>query len=93
MSSLTKAVSSKASPTKKYTVDLPQALYDELKEQADKRDSSMREMLRQCLRFGLIALKIDEDPNADIIFRERVSTTTKDGEQLVETRESRVQFL
>jgi hypothetical protein len=77
----------------KFTVSLPVEIYDALKEIADKRDTSIREIMRQCLKFGLTAIRISEDPNAEIIFRERIQSGEKDGKPIYEIRDSRVMLL
>jgi metal-responsive CopG/Arc/MetJ family transcriptional regulator len=57
-------------PLERYTLSLPAELYGELKELAEHRGVSTNEMVRQCLKFGLVAMKIDGDPNAELFIRE-----------------------
>lgn len=72
----------------RYTLSLPEPIYEEIRTQAEKHNTTIKEVVRQCLKFGLIAMKMDEDPNADIFFRERED---RSGE--IETIETRVKFL
>lgn len=55
---------------KKYNLALPQALFDELQEVADKRHTTVVELLRRFIKLGLIAIQIDETPDAALIIRE-----------------------
>ena len=66
---------------KKYTLDLPTSLYDDIKQQASSQDRSIKEILRQCVQFGLTAMKIAQDPNASIIFRERIHLDPNSGKE------------
>lgn len=74
--------------TKKYTLSLPEEIYNDLQEKADRYDTSIKNMVRQCLKFGLIGIEVNEDPDSDIIFRERVRTNGQ-----VETRDTHVKFV
>lgn len=74
--------------SQKYTLSLPVEIYEELKETADRYDTSVKNLVRQCLKFALIGIKVNEDPDSEIIFREGVEV---DGR--VETRDTRVKFL
>lgn len=58
------------SDIKKYNLALPQELFDELQEVADKRHTTVVELLRRFIKLGLIASQIDETPDAAIIIRE-----------------------
>lgn len=60
------------SETKRYTLPLPETIYDEIQRLAETYDRSMKDVLQQCLRFGLTVIKITEDPNSEIIFREKL---------------------
>ena len=74
--------------SQKYTLSLPVEIYNELKNTANNYDTSMKNLVRQCLKFGLIGIEINEDPDSEIIFRENVG---EDGR--VEFRDTRVRFL
>jgi hypothetical protein len=58
------------SEIKKYNLALPQTLFDELQEAADKRHTTVVELLRRFIKLGLIAIQIDETPDAALIIRE-----------------------
>ena len=74
--------------SKKYTLSLPVEIYNELKDTADKYDTSMKNLVRQCLKFALIGIEVNEDPDSEIIFRENIGENGR-----VETRDTRVKFL
>lgn len=59
-------------PAQKYTLSLPTAIYEELSKEAERQDRSIKEVVRWCLEFGMIGMKIREDPNAELILREKV---------------------
>jgi hypothetical protein len=73
----------------RYTLALPTEIYDEIKAQADRRGMSIKELVRQCLKFGLVAIKLDEEPNTDLFIKERVSNS--DGSE--QTKETRLKFV
>ena len=75
-------------PEQRYTLSLPIEIYQELKTQADKHDISIKDAVRQCLKFGLVAIRIAEDPDADLIIREKVTS-----EKGVNARETRLEFV
>ena len=79
--------------SQKYTLSLPKEIYDEMKEQARKRGCSIKDVVRQCLKFGLIAMKIDEDTKSEILFREHILITQEDGSSVTENRDTRLRFL
>lgn len=69
----------------RYTLSLPPRLYEELREQAEKHDTSIREVVRQLLKFGLVAMKLDDDPSTELIIREKISSA-EDSDDMRETR-------
>jgi hypothetical protein len=75
--------------SQKYTLSLPTEIYEELKTIADKHDTSIKDVVRQCLKFGLIAMKLDGDSESTIIFRERI----KKGEDEYEYKDTTVRFM
>ena len=74
----------------RYTLALPSEIYEELRKEADKREMSIKEIVRQCLKFGLIGLKIGDDPNTDLLIREKVASG---GGDEAAVRETRLQFI
>ncbi|MBV9789516.1 MAG: hypothetical protein JOZ51_15125 [Chloroflexi bacterium] len=73
----------------RYTLTLPSEIYEELKGQAEKRGLSIKEAVRQCLKIGLVAMKVDEDPNAEMFIKEKI----QDASGVSEIKETRLQFI
>ncbi|HEX8231543.1 MAG TPA: hypothetical protein VF826_19860 [Chloroflexia bacterium] len=74
----------------RYTLALPGLVYDELRKEADAHDVSIKEVVRQALKFGLVAMKLEADPNVDIIIRERIPSENGGG---TEIKESHLKFI
>lgn len=55
----------------RYTLSLPEAIYEEIRLKSDKHNTSIREVVRQCLKLGLIAMEISENPDKALIIREK----------------------
>lgn len=73
------------SDTQRYTLSLPKDVYDELSKEAEKKSISINTVIRQCLKLGLLSLKVDSDPNAELIYREWRPSGT-DGERVAYDR-------
>lgn len=73
----------------RYTLTLPEELYEELRGIAEANSASIKEIVRQCLKFGLVAIKIDGNPNSELIVREKSSA--KNGEDIFQ--ETRLRFI
>lgn len=73
----------------RYTLTLPSEVYNELKEQAEKRGLSIKEAVRQCLKIGLVAMKVDEDPNTEMFIKEKIEHASG----VSEIKETRLQFV
>lgn len=56
----------------RYTLSLPAELYEELKTQAEKKDTSIKDVVTRCLKIGLVAMKTDDDENIELLVRERM---------------------
>jgi hypothetical protein len=56
--------------SKRYNVVIPEDLYQQLQEAADRRGISYSELLRRFIKLGLIATWIEELPDAALIVRE-----------------------
>ena len=63
----------------RYTLSIPPAIFNELREQADKHSQKISDVVRQCLKVGLVALKVEDDPDSQIYIRRQ---TEEDGEQV-----------
>ncbi len=72
----------------RYTLSLPDQIYEELRIKADKHGTSIKEVVRQCLKVGLIAIEVNENPSTDLLIRERSSNGDSS-----EVKETLVQFL
>jgi len=57
-------------PTRRYNLALPGDLYDELQKLAEKNGTSIVEMLRRFIRLGLLAARLQEDPNSALLIRD-----------------------
>ena len=57
-------------PLKKYNLTIPQALYDDLENLADREHTSVLELVRRFIKLGLIAVKVQETPGAGLFIRE-----------------------
>lgn len=55
---------------KRYSLSLPEELFNEVQELADKRQTSVIDLLRRFIKLGLLAAQIDGDPNAALIIRQ-----------------------
>ncbi len=67
----------------KYTLSLPTEIYDELRAQAERRETTIKELVRQCLKLGLLAVKLEEKPNnAGLFIKEQLP----DSDVMRETR-------
>lgn len=49
---------------------IPDEIYDELKKIAFKRDIGVFELIRKFIKFGFLAVSIEDDPNTALILRE-----------------------
>lgn len=55
---------------KRYNLVLPEEMYAELERVAQKRHTSMVEILRRYIKLGLLVEQIDERPGAELLIRE-----------------------
>ena len=63
-------MATKINELKRYTLVLPHELYDEVKRIADVRHISVVELFRKFLRLGILAMKLEDDPESALIIRE-----------------------
>ncbi len=75
----------------RYTLSLPADVYKELEKLAEERGVTTNEVVRQCLKFGLVAMKIDEDPTSELFVKEKVPRAGD--HNTVDVRETRLQFV
>lgn len=55
---------------KRYNLNLPDELYDEVEAIAKERSVSVVAVLKQFIKLGLLVAKIEKDPNSELIIRE-----------------------
>src|SRR5262245_58664691 len=55
---------------KRYNLVLPEDLFTALQELADKRQTTVVDLIRRFIKLGLIAAKVEETPDAALIIRE-----------------------
>ena len=72
----------------RYTLSLPQPIYNELDEQAKRHDRTLKDVVSMCMKFGLIALKLDQNPDSELLLRERVQENGQ-----VATKETLIQVI
>jgi hypothetical protein len=53
----------------RYNIELG-SLYGEVQDVAEKYETSVAEVIRKSIRLGLLAAKLQDDPNAALIIRE-----------------------
>lgn len=75
---------------KRYTLSLPPVIYNEIREQAERNNTTIGEVVRQVLKFGLAAIELQADPNTELIIREKVTAA---GGTETEVRETRLKFI
>jgi len=54
----------------RFTLTMPDKIMHELKDRANKNDCNVKEVVRQCLRFGLIGMTVAEDEGKRFIIEE-----------------------
>lgn len=55
---------------KRYTLVIPQDLYDEVQRLADERQTTVVDLFRRFIRLGLLAMYIQEKPDAALVIKE-----------------------
>jgi len=55
---------------KRYNLVLPKELFDEVQKLAESRHTTVVEMLRKFIKLGLLAIQIEETPDATLLVRE-----------------------
>lgn len=59
-----------AKELKRYNLVLPLELFDEVRKIADSRHTTVVEMLRKFIKLGLLAIQVEEIPDATLLIRE-----------------------
>jgi hypothetical protein len=60
----------KTSESKRYNMVLPNNLYEQIKQAAETRGMTVVEMLRKFIKIGLLAIELQDKPEAALIIRE-----------------------
>lgn len=55
---------------KRYSLVLPEELFEAVQELADRRHTTVVEIIRRFIKLGLIAARIEDTPDAALIIRE-----------------------
>lgn len=55
---------------KRFNLNMPAELFDELQKLADERGVTPTDLLRQFAKLGLLIAKTEKDPNSQLILRE-----------------------
>lgn len=55
---------------KRYSLVLPEAVFDEIQRVADEQQTTVVEIIRKFIKLGLIATEIEKDSSAALIIRE-----------------------
>jgi ATP-dependent Clp protease ATP-binding subunit ClpA len=56
--------------SKRYSLVLPESLYQEVQELSDREQTTVVEVMRRFIKLGLLATRIQETPDASIVIRE-----------------------
>ncbi len=55
---------------KRYNLALPGELYDQIQLLAERKHTTVLDLLRRFIKLGLLAAKLDDDPDAALIIRQ-----------------------
>ncbi len=55
---------------KRYNLVLPTELYNDIKQAADKENTTVVDLLRKFIKIGLLVLETQEEPGSALIIRE-----------------------
>ncbi|MBZ0302929.1 MAG: hypothetical protein K8J31_24500 [Anaerolineae bacterium] len=55
---------------KRYNLGLPKDVYEELRRVADQRQTTVLAILRSFIKLGLLAIEIENTPDATLLIRE-----------------------
>lgn len=63
-------MANKTNGTKRYNLVIPEELFNEVKNVADKQGTTTVEVIRKFIRIGLLAEKTQSEPGSALIIRE-----------------------
>ncbi len=55
---------------KRYHLVVPEDLFEQVQELAEQRHTTVVELLRRFIKLGLVAAKVEENPDAALLIRE-----------------------
>ena len=58
------------SKPKRFTLTLPVNVHEELTNIAAEKGVSARDIVLKCLKLGLLAISLDDDPNKELVIKE-----------------------
>jgi len=56
--------------TKRYTLVLPNSVFEQVQQLANAKQTTIVELLRKFIKLGLVAYEVQEKPDAALILRE-----------------------
>ncbi len=56
--------------TRRYNLVLPERLFNDLQQAANEQDTTVVELMRRFIKLGLLALKLQDAPDAGLIVRQ-----------------------
>ena len=59
---------------KHYNLVIPEELFAEVEAIANRRQTTVAAIMRQFVKIGLLAVRIEEDPNMDLLVQEGEET-------------------
>jgi predicted DNA-binding protein len=54
---------------RRYSLILPDAIYKQLDDIADEKGTTMAELIRRFVALGLMAMKMENDPDSELLLR------------------------
>jgi len=64
--------------SKRYTVTIPDDVYQKLEQHSDKLSTSVNQLIRQFLKLGLIVLELEDNSDKKLIIRSYDENGEKD---------------
>lgn len=55
---------------KRYTLVIPQSMYDEVEQIAEERHTTVIDLLRKFIKLGILAVNLEDIPGAALVIRE-----------------------
>lgn len=55
---------------KRYNLALPEDMFDKLQQIADEQDATILDVIKKCIKVGLLAYQTENNPDSALIIRE-----------------------